>query len=162
MYKILFFSALLAVSAFSLQVNVVEAAIHDKAEVEALVRETFANTPVMIEVAKCESSFRQYTDGGSVFRGGAGGEMVGVFQFYGSVHAVTALTLGFNIDTLEGNVGYAKHLYESSGTDPWKSCVPVVINTSTYSNAQLLAKIELLKQLVSLLQQLLALQQASR
>jgi hypothetical protein len=112
----------------------------------------------MIEIARCESNFRQFTDSGSVLRGGAGGGMVGVFQFLGNIHMAPALTLGFDINTLEGNLGYAKNLYQSQGSTPWRSCVPATVNTNIDSQVQLLAKIELLKQLLALLQQLLALQ----
>lgn len=132
--------------------------VHNRAAVESRVREYFTDVPVMIEIARCESNFRQFTDGGSVLGGGSGGGMVGVFQLYGDVHDNAATNLGFDINTLEGNIGYARHLYESSGTDPWLSCVPTVAET----NIQLLHRIDLLKQLLSLLQQLLALQLSMR
>ena len=38
--------------------------------VEATVREYFADIPVMIEIARCESKFRQFADSGNVLRGG--------------------------------------------------------------------------------------------
>src|SRR5690606_12508644 len=54
--------------------------------VEEKVRDYFADTPVMVEIARCESKFRQYTDSGQPLRGGSGGGMVGVFQFFESIH----------------------------------------------------------------------------
>lgn len=95
--------------------------VHNAAEVEEKVRAAFSDVPVMIEIARCESKFRQYTDGGNPLRGGYGNGMVGVFQFYESVHAEGALALGFDLTTLEGNIGYARHVYGQSGTDPWNS-----------------------------------------
>lgn len=95
--------------------------VHNAMEVEQQVREFFADVAVMVAIARCESKFRQYTDGGNVLRGGAGGGMVGVFQFNERMHSSAALTRGFDITTLEGNIGYAKHLYEHAGTDPWIS-----------------------------------------
>lgn len=93
---------------------------YDSADVEARVREYFADIPPMIMVAKCESRFRQYDSTGNVLDGGAG-SMIGVYQINRPVHEKTALSLGFDIDTVEGNLGYARHLYDESGTVPWIS-----------------------------------------
>ena len=122
--------------------------------VEKKVREVFADAPVMIAVARCESNFRQFTDSGAPFRGGAGGEMIGVFQFYEKAHVPFARTLGFDLATLEGNVGYARNVYEHQGTTPWKACVPAVQVTP---DAQTKLKIELMTKLIELLKQLLQL-----
>jgi hypothetical protein len=127
-------------------------------EIETKLRTYFADVPVMIDIARCESNFRQFTDSGNVFYGGAGGGMIGIFQFHESVHSATARSLGFDLTTVEGNVGYARHLYQQSGTSPWRSCVPAI--TAPSSDADLLLRIELLKQVISLLQQLLELKLA--
>lgn len=131
-------------------------------EVEKQVRAFFAKTPVMIEIARCESKFRQYTDSGSVLRGGYNSGMIGVFQFYETIHLKAAAALGFNLATLEGNLGYAQHLYTISGTEPWnssKSCWNVVkATTTTLSKAEkkkLIEKIETLTKMVATLQKLL-------
>jgi hypothetical protein len=89
--------------------------------VEAKVRSYFSDIPVMIAIAKCESNFRQFTDAGNVLHGGLGGQMIGVFQFHDASHRTTATALGYDIDMLEGNLHYARHLYTRSGTDPWIS-----------------------------------------
>jgi hypothetical protein len=125
-------------------------------EIEAKVRTYFADTPVMIEIARCESKFRQFTDAGNVFYGGAGGGMVGIFQFFESIHKAPALALGFDLATVEGNLGYAKHLYSEQGTTPWRSCVPAtpILDATTQQ------RIALMKQIIGLLQQLLALKLA--
>jgi hypothetical protein len=86
--------------------------------VEAKVRQEFADIPVMISIAKCESSFTQYDTVGNPMYGGSGG-MVGVFQVAASVHNDAAKDLNLNITTLEGNLAYARHLYETEGTVPW-------------------------------------------
>lgn len=126
------------------------------AEVEAKVRTYFTDTPVMIEIAKCESKFRQYTDAGNVFYGGAGGGMVGIFQFYESIHKSSATALGYDLATVDGNIAYAKYLYKEQGTTPWRSCVPAtpVLDANTQQ------RIALMKQLIGLLQQLLAMKLA--
>lgn len=94
---------------------------HDAVAVEAAVRAFFTDAPILAEIARCESKFRQFTDAGNTLRGGLNGAMVGVFQINESVHRSTATALGYNIDTLEGNMQYANHLYQQSGTDPWVS-----------------------------------------
>jgi hypothetical protein len=146
--------------------------VHNAAIVEAKVREVFADTPAMIEIARCESKFRQFTDSGNPLRGGAGGQMVGVFQFFESVHASAAKNLGFDLTTLEGNLAYAKHVHDTQGTSPWnsaRSCWDVPSTTSTVATissplsvTELKAKIALLQQLIALLQQLQKAQLANR
>jgi hypothetical protein len=91
------------------------------ADVEGMVRATFADAPAMIKVAECESKFRQFTDAGNVLHGGMDGKMIGVYQLYGDVHRQAALNLGFDIDTMLGNISYARYLYDKQGTDPWMS-----------------------------------------
>lgn len=95
----------------------------DRAVVEAEVRKTFADAPVMIEIARCESKFRQFTDAGNPLNGGAGG-MIGIFQINQSVHKAFALGQGYDITTVEGNMGYARYLYTKEGTNPWISSFP--------------------------------------
>jgi hypothetical protein len=126
-------------------------------EIEAKVRAAFADVPVMIEIAKCESKFRQFTDAGNVFYGGAGGGMVGIFQFYESIHKPTAAALGYDLATVDGNIAYAKHLYKEQGVTPWQSCVPATVPVLD-ANTQ--KRIEIMKQIIGLLQQLLAMKLA--
>ena len=127
--------------------------------VEKRVREYFADIPVMIEIAKCESKFRQFNDSGTVLRGGSGGGMVGVFQFFESIHTKGAKELGFDLATVEGNLGYAKHVYLQQGAIPWRECIPKVIPSATSTSIQQLQlRIKLLTELVGLLQQLMLLQ----
>ncbi len=132
--------------------------VHTPIQIETKVRADFADIPVMIDIARCESKFRQFTDAGNVFRGGAGNQMIGVFQFYESIHKASALALGFDMATVEGNLGYARHLYQAQGTTPWRECVP----TTPTTDANLELRLNLMRQLIGLLQQLLALKQAER
>ena len=139
-------------------------------QVEEEVREFFADTPVMIEIARCESKFRQYNADGTPLRGGWSGGMVGVFQFFESVHAPGASALGFDLTTLEGNLGYAKHVYTQSGTTPWnsaKACwesaadTPKKTELSDNEITQLQARIKELTKIVMLLQELLEKRRAA-
>lgn len=93
-------------------------------DVESKVREYFSDTPVMIEIARCESKFRQYTGSGNPLYGGYGAGMVGVFQIYEDVHGAFAKGKGMDIQTLDGNLAYGKYLYEREGTQPWMSSFP--------------------------------------
>jgi len=87
-------------------------------DVEAKVREAFADVPIMIAIAQCESGFRQFDEFGNPLFGGSGG-MVGVFQEAAAVHGTTAKGLGYDINTLDGNIAFARYLYETEGTVPW-------------------------------------------
>jgi hypothetical protein len=134
--------------------------------VEESVREYFADIPVMIEIARCESKFRQFADSGNVLRGGVGRQMVGVYQFFDRYHESPAHDLGFDIETLEGNLEYARYTYEREGTDPWNSArgcwdIPSVdlVVEAAMSDGILRQKIALLEQIIELLQTLIALKQ---
>ncbi len=96
---------------------------YTSAGVEVRVREYFKDIPVMIPIAKCESGFRQFDSNQQPLRGGTG-SMIGVFQIGDEYHRLAAQELGLNIDTLSGNMAYARHLYERDGTDPWLSSFP--------------------------------------
>lgn len=128
-----------------------------QAATEARVREYFADIPAMIEIARCESNFRQFTDSGAVMRGGGSGQFIGIFQFMESVHSSVALALGYDLATVEGNLAYARHLYERQGTKPWSSCVPATIPAT---DAPIQLQIELMTKLIGLLQELLRLKLA--
>lgn len=89
--------------------------------VAAFVREYFTDAPVLAEIAYCESTYRQLGMNGEVLRGNHNSGDVGVMQINEMYHGQRAKELGLDIYTLEGNVGYAKYLYEREGVRPWKS-----------------------------------------
>lgn len=135
---------------------------------EAKVREYFADIPVMIEIARCESKFRQFTDSGNVLRGGMGGGMIGVFQFYEAIHTGAAASLGYDLATLDGNLAYARHVYEAQGTTPWNSAkfcwdvpLPPVTTITSTERTELLEQIASLTKLITLLKQQLAAQEVA-
>lgn len=90
------------------------------AGIEAKVRAYWSDAPIMAKVAYCESEFRQF-DGktGKVMRGWANPADVGVMQINETAHAAAAKKLGFDIYSLDGNLAYARYLYEHQGLDPW-------------------------------------------
>ncbi len=97
----------------------VEAPVSYDKETEAKVREYWADAPVMASVAYCESTFRQYAKDGSPLRGRVNSADVGVMQINETVHKASALKMGLDLGTLEGNLAYARHLYKTQGTAPW-------------------------------------------
>ena len=92
--------------------------------VEQYVREYFAGEPIMAEIARCESRFKQFDTDGSIHRGVVNDQDLGVMQVNEHYHGKTARTLGLDLYTIQGNVAYAKYLYEKEGTKPWASSSP--------------------------------------
>jgi peptidoglycan hydrolase-like protein with peptidoglycan-binding domain len=107
----------------------VSAAQETPAEIEQIVTTTFANDPVMITIAKCESGFRQFTTTGDVLR--ASGRYIGIFQIDEIIHVTMAKNLGFDIYTAQGNIGYAEHLYKNEGSTPWRNCAKKYVPVAT-------------------------------
>jgi hypothetical protein len=91
---------------------------------EKYVRQYFSDVPIMIEVARCESHFRQLDKDGDIHRGVVNNADVGVMQINEFYHLDQAERKNYNIYTLEGNVAYARDLYEREGTQPWSSSKP--------------------------------------
>jgi hypothetical protein len=86
---------------------------------EAQVKAYFEETPILAEIAFCESRFRHFDKNGNVLRGVQNSQDVGVMQINEKYHLDTAQKLGLNIYTLEGNMAYGKYLYDTQGTRPW-------------------------------------------
>lgn len=88
---------------------------------EGYVRKYFKDDPILAEIAMCESTFRQYDSNGEVLTGKVNKSDVGVMQINRYYHLERAKKLGFDLNTVEGNMAFAKKLYKSEGTKPWKS-----------------------------------------
>lgn len=88
---------------------------------EQYVREYFSDDPILAEIAKCESTFRQYSSSGEVIKGRVNKSDVGVMQINKYYHLKQAEKLGYDLHTIEGNMAYAKVLYDREGTKPWNS-----------------------------------------
>jgi len=89
-----------------------------------LVREHFADLPIMVEIAKCESQFIQFDKDGSIHRGVINHADVGIFQINEYYHLKESKNKKMDIYTVEGNLEYARHLYENEGTEPWSASAP--------------------------------------
>ena len=97
---------------------------------EALVRQTFADAPEMIQVAECESGIKQFRADGSLLVGGPSGQYVGIFPIDQTIHKTAAAGLGDDLATIAGNVAYARHLYDLSSSAPWRGCLPAASASS--------------------------------
>jgi hypothetical protein len=91
---------------------------------EDLVREEFSDIPIMVEIAKCESQFTQFNKDGSIHLGRINPADVGTFQINERYHLRESQKLNLDIHTVNGNLKYARHLYESEGVDPWSASSP--------------------------------------
>lgn len=75
----------------------------------------------MTDIAYCESRDRQTEKGGTIFRGEQNPNDVGVMQINETYHLAEAQKLGYDIYTLDGNMAFARYLYEKQGVKPWLS-----------------------------------------
>lgn len=95
------------------------AQMEEKVDAEEYVKNYFADTPVLAEIAKCESHYRHTDNSGEVTRGRKNNQDVGVMQINEKYHLDQAIKLGYDIYSLEGNLEYAKYLYNKEGARPW-------------------------------------------
>jgi len=93
----------------------------DSKAVEAYVKTKYANDPILVDIARCESTFRQFDQTGNIIRGKVNSGDVGVMQINERYHAEDSAKLGYNIYTIEGNVAFGKYLYDKYGSQPWSS-----------------------------------------
>jgi len=96
----------------------------NKNRVSNIVKTYFRDNPIMYEVAFCESTLRHYNRDGSLLRGHVDPRDVGVMQINEGYHLEHSEKLGYDIHTLEGNLAYAKYLYEKYGLQPWSASKP--------------------------------------
>ena len=89
--------------------------------IEAQAKAYFKDTPILANIAFCESSYRQYDTNGKPLRGVVNKGDVGVMQINKYYQGDKAKALGDDLNTPEGNMAYAKYLYEKEGTKPWNS-----------------------------------------
>ncbi len=106
------------------EVTVSTRAIVSLTNTEAIVRSYFEDIPIMIEVARCESTFRHQLQDGSVLQGMVDPADTGVMQINKRYHQTAAQALGFNLDDINSNMAYARHLYERQGVQPWSASMP--------------------------------------
>jgi len=96
----------------------------DSKHIQTYLHQEFFDAPILIEVARCESEFRQFDAEGEVIRGRAVADDIGVMQINEFFHGETAKNMGIDIYTAQGNVAYAKYLYSKYGLRPWSASKP--------------------------------------
>jgi hypothetical protein len=87
----------------------------------SLIKTSFAHTPILIKIASCESGMVHYRTGGTVLQGRQDPDDTGVMQINKRFHLATAQRMGLNIYNVHDNITYAKYLYKTQGTRPWKA-----------------------------------------
>lgn len=85
--------------------------------IERRILEVF-NDPKAVKIASCESSLRQYTNG-TTTRGKLNPDDLGTFQVNQYYHGQKAQELGLDLHSIEGNIQYAKYLYDKNGWRDW-------------------------------------------
>lgn len=106
------------------QVVVAETPSKVSNDTEKIVRSYFRDIPVMIQIARCESTFRHTLADGSVLKGVVDPADTGVMQINKRYHEQTATSMRLNLDDIYHNMAYARHLYETQGTQPWSASAP--------------------------------------
>lgn len=89
--------------------------------IKSLLESEFGPGHVMVEVARCESGFRQFQANGEVLFSYFGTPDAGVYQINEYYHLSQATKMGIDIYTVEGNIRYAKYLYRTHGLQPWSA-----------------------------------------
>ncbi len=107
--------------------------------VEDYVRGYFKEEPLLAEIAKCESHFKQFDKDGTVHRGVVNNQDVGVMQINEHYHLEVSQKLGIDIYSLQGNLAYGKYLYDKEGVQPWISSGPCWKKSQAYKDLQSLA-----------------------
>ncbi len=88
---------------------------------EEAVRSYFSDIPVMIQIARCESTFQHTLADGSVLRGKVDSADTGVMQINTRYHGEKARELGLDLTDVYDNMAYARDLYLRQGTKPWSA-----------------------------------------
>lgn len=89
-----------------------------------MFEQTFgAEAPLFLEIARCESTMRQWGSDGKALRGMVNHADIGILQINEDAHAKEAAKLGLDIYTLNGNLAFAKWLYERDHLRPWAPSV---------------------------------------
>ena len=94
--------------------------LNEAIEREAVVRDL--DHSLAKKIAFCESTNRQFDKKtGETLRGKKNPNDVGLYQINEKFHLERSKALGYDIYTLEGNVGYALWLMEREGYRHWNS-----------------------------------------
>ena len=76
---------------------------------------------IVLQAIACTESNGNHYKKGCLLRGRRNFKAVGLFQIDERFHKKTALALGHDIYTPEGNISYAVELYKKEGIKPWQT-----------------------------------------
>jgi hypothetical protein len=102
--------------------------------VKEYVNKYFSDIPIMVEVARCESQFRQHDKRGNTLKGAVNEFDFGVMQINEMYHGAKAKKLGHDLHSIEGNTAYARYLFEAQGVQPWISSSVCWKKTQAYTS----------------------------
>lgn len=78
------------------------------------INKVFPDAPIMVKVAKCESSFKS-----DAYNGTNNSHDKGLFQISTKYHGAKVKELGLNMYDVKDNLAFARLLYEERGLEPW-------------------------------------------
>lgn len=84
------------------------------------INTVFGDNPIMVRIAKCESTL-MHEKNGEVVRGIVDPDDTGLMQINKRYHGKEAEKLGLDLEDIQDNLAYAKHLFNREGTTPWNS-----------------------------------------
>lgn len=109
----------------------------NREDMAQFVKEYFADVPVLVEIARCESTYRHTGTRGDIIRGIVNPGDLGIMQINEYYHRKRAVELGYDLYTLGGNLAYARYLYEKEGVTPWRSSEKCWKGTQAYKESVL-------------------------
>lgn len=84
------------------------------------IRAVFADAPLMVRVAKCESGL-VHRQNGELIRNRKGSSARGVFQVLMRVHQPQMYKMGLNPERTDHYLAYVRYLYDQYGLKPWQA-----------------------------------------
>lgn len=88
-------------------------------EAPSIERDAFSGYHTLKVICSCESGLTHFDKNGDVLKGTINRFDIGICQINELYHQEKVDELGLDIYTEEGNIAYAKHLYDTQGDAPW-------------------------------------------
>jgi hypothetical protein len=91
----------------------------EKLDLARQIRAVFADAPIMVRVAMCESGLT-HRENGELIRNKKGSSARGAFQVMMSYHAPEMKKMGLDPRRTDEYLAYVRHLYDQQKLAPWK------------------------------------------
>jgi hypothetical protein len=92
----------------------------ERSDLARQIKAVFADAPLMVQVAKCESGL-VHRENGVLFQNSDGSSARGVFQVLMRVHKTQMHKMGLNPEHIDQYLTYVRHLYDQQGLKPWQA-----------------------------------------